>query len=112
MELPIYAICLGLGILFTGASLLVVRMAEIRDMEAREDMEHAQSAGVGRNALSSSSPLAIALWLTSFGAFGALFESVDATSVFYLSAPLSALGGVLMTAVVLAWLRKRGRVHR
>jgi MFS family permease len=113
MELLIYAVCLGLGVLFTGASLFVSRLVEVREAEAREEGEHARSGGVGvgGNVLSPTSPLAIALWLTLFGALGVLFESVGGAWAFYFSAPLSAVGSVLMTAVVLGWLRRRGRAR-
>jgi membrane protein implicated in regulation of membrane protease activity len=56
--------------------------------------------------VSAFSPTVIAIFITSFGAFGLILTRFEATRSPFVSAPLSVAGGVLVAGVVLGLLRQ------
>lgn len=94
----IYLLCFGVGLLFTIVS------AVLGDVFGGHDVDHAD-VGTGGHAeagfehsgmpgLSPFSPTTIASFITAFGGLGLIFSRIDATKPVYLSAPLSAVGGL------------------
>jgi membrane protein implicated in regulation of membrane protease activity len=95
--LVIYSICLAVGLLFTVISLLFSHFFDGGD--GHPDIGtggHAESGfdGSGVPGVSFFSPTVLASFITAFGAFGVIFTRVEATSSIWVSAPLSALGGL------------------
>jgi membrane protein implicated in regulation of membrane protease activity len=105
MDTLIYAICLLLGLLFTIVSAVAGHV-----FGGGHDIGHGGDVGTGGHAeagfdhsgmpgLSFFSPTVLASFVTAFGAFGLIFTRISITSSVWASAPLSAVGGVLI-----AWL--------
>jgi membrane protein implicated in regulation of membrane protease activity len=106
MEQYVYFGCFLFGLLFTVCSVFFGHHFGGHDAHfdlgtgghAEAGYEHSGMPGI-----SPFSPTTICSFLTAFGGFGIIFSSIHATSNVWVSAPLSALGGLLIAAGVL-WL--------
>jgi len=112
MDVIIYAICLGVGLLFTIISAVAGHL-----FGGGHDMGHSGDIGTGGHAeagfndsgvpgISPLSPTGIACFLVAFGAMGLIFSKIPATSSPMISAPLSVLGAVGTAAAVFWFLHK------
>jgi len=94
----IYGICLAAGLLFTIISLIA---GHFFDHDGGGDVGtggHAESGfdHSGIPGISFFSPTVLACFVTAFGAAGLVLSRIEATKSVWLSAPLSALIGLLM----------------
>lgn len=95
----IYAICLALGLLFTIFSVVAGHFFDHSGMghdvgaggHAEAGYDHSGVPG-----MSFFSPTVLACFVTAFGAAGLIFTRIDATRNVWISAPLSALVGLLL----------------
>ena len=100
----IYLICFGVGLLFALVSAFFADFSGGHDLHAG----HAE-AGFGTHEMpgfSALSPTTIAAFVTAFGGLGLIFSKIDATSSAWLSAPLAALGGLAVAALVVVVFNK------
>jgi membrane protein implicated in regulation of membrane protease activity len=114
MELYVYSICLGVGFLFTLASVVFGHMLG-GGHEVHFDGGHVTGAGghaeagldnSGMPGVSPFSPMVIASFVAAFGGLGIIFHEIPATRPVWLSAPLSAVGAFLIAAALVWVLRK------
>lgn len=106
MDVIVYAICLGAGLLFTIIGAALGHLFGGGDADADVGTGGHADAGfehTGMPGVSPFSPTMIAAFVTSFGAFGLILSKIEVTSSPWVSAPLSVLGGLLITGVVF-WL--------
>lgn len=101
-----YALCFGVGIVFTLVSAVGAHLFGGHGDAAHWDVDqgHAE-AGFGAQDMpgfSPVSPTTIASFLAAFGGFGMVLTRVSATRSPWLSAPLAALGGLAIAAGVFA----------
>ncbi len=104
----LYFICFGVGLLFAVISALFAGVFGGHDGAAHVDTAHAE-AGFGSHDMpgfSALSPTTIACFITAFGGFGMILSRIPALANPWLSAPLSAIGGVAVAGAVLALFRK------
>jgi len=101
----IYAICLVLGLLFTLISAIAGHFFGGHDGmdvgtggHAEAGFEHSGVPGI-----SFFSPTVLCSFVTAFGAFGLMFTEIEATKSAWISAPLSAVGGIGVAGLVF-WL--------
>ncbi len=105
MDFYIYAICLGVGLLFTLISAVTGHLFGGHGDSDVGTGGHA-AAGfehTGMPGLSVFSPTTIAAFITAFGGFGMVFTTFEATRRPFISAPLSVVSGLLIAAAVF-WL--------
>jgi len=112
MLFTIYAICFGVGMLFTLVSVILSHVFDFdhgvgsdvgadigADVGAGGHVEagfsHADVAG-----FAPVGPTTISAFITGFGGFGMVFSSIEATKSAWLSAPLSILCGFASAALV------------
>lgn len=101
MDVLIYAICLVIGIGFAIFSAIAGHFFGGHDQglgtggHAEAGFDHSGLPGI-----SPFSPTFIACFSTAFGALGFIFSSVPATRSPWISAPLAAVGGFVIAAVV------------
>lgn len=106
MEVYVYSICCGVGIVFALVSAVFGHL-----FGGGHDVPHAD-VGTGGHAeagfqdtglpgLSPFSPTTITSFITAFGALGLLFSSIPATRSPWISAPLSAFGALAVAAGVM-----------
>lgn len=106
----IYAICFGVGLVYTIFSALFGHV--FGEHEVAGDVG---AGGQAEGGLTSSdmpgisifSPTTVATFVTALGGFGMIFSSIAATRSVWISAPLSAICAFLIAAVVFfmfAWL--------
>jgi membrane-bound ClpP family serine protease len=104
----IYAICFGVGLLFTLLSAIAGHL-----FGGGHDM-HGADLGTGGHAeagfdhagmpgMSAFSPTSIASFITAFGGFGLILSRLEATKSVWISAPLSVLGGFGVAAAVVGF---------
>jgi len=98
----IYAICLVVGLLFTLISAIAGHFFGGHDGADVGTGGHAEAGfdNSGVPGISMFSPTVLCSFVTAFGAFGLLFSEIDATRSPWLSAPLSAVGGVGVAGIV------------
>lgn len=105
----IYLLCFGVGLLFTIVS------AVLGDVFGGHGADHDVGTGghaeagfehTGMPGLSPFSPTTIASFITAFGGLGLIFSRIEATKPVYISAPLSALGGLAIAAGVFLMFNK------
>jgi len=105
----VYAMCFGVGLLFT---IISAFMAEVfggdhggGGHDPHHDIGTAGHAEVGYDmpGFSPFSPTVIASFVTAFGGFGMIFSRIDATKSVWISAPLSIVLALIIAAAVL-WL--------
>ena len=103
MAILIYAICLGVGLLFTIVSAFFGHFfGGGHDAHVEVGTGGHVEAGLdthGMPGISFFSPTVMAAFLTAFGAFGLVFSHIDLTNSPWASAPLAAASGGLT-----AWL--------
>jgi membrane protein implicated in regulation of membrane protease activity len=92
----IYAICLIVGLVFTLFSAVAGHLFGGHD--SIDAGGHAESglATDGEPGLSFFSPTVMASFVTAFGAFGLILSKIEATRSVWISAPISAVGGVMV----------------
>jgi hypothetical protein len=114
MELYVYSICLGVGFLFTLASVVFGHLMG-GGHEVHFDGGHVEGAGGHAEAgfdnsdmpgVSPFSPTVIASFVAAFGGLGIIFYEIPATRPVWLSAPLSAIGAFFIAAALVWTLRK------
>ena len=104
----IYAICFGVGLMFTLVSAIAGHL-----FGGGHDM-HGADLGTGGHAeagfdhtgmpgMSAFSPTSIASFITAFGGFGLILSRLEATKSVWISAPLSVLGGLGVAAGVVGF---------
>jgi len=101
----IYAICFGVGLLFTLVSAIAGHLfggghdAHGADLgtggHAEAGFDH-----TGMPGMSAFSPTSIASFITAFGGFGLILSRLEATRSVWISAPLATLGGLGVAAGV------------
>lgn len=100
----VYAICLGVGLLFTIVSAFMSHVFGGHDFghDAHGELGTAGHAEAGYNmpGFSPFSPTVIASFVTAFGGFGMIFSKIAATRNPWISAPLSVLSGFVIAAGV------------
>lgn len=104
----LYLVCFGVGLLIAIISALFAGVFGGGDGDVHTDTAHAE-AGFGANDMpgfSALSPTTVASFITAFGGFGMIFSKIPLLSSPWLSAPLAALGGLIVAAGVLALFRK------
>ena len=106
MDILIYAICFGVGLVFAVASAFMGHLFGGHELDASHvDVGtggHAEAGfeDSGLPGFSPFSPTTIASFVTSFGAFGLIFSRIEATRSPWISAPLATLGGLAVAAGV------------
>jgi membrane-bound ClpP family serine protease len=104
----IYAICFGVGLLFTLVSAVAGHL-----FGGGHDM-HGADLGTGGHAeagfdhtgmpgMSAFSPTSIASFITAFGGIGLILSRLEATKSVWISAPLAAVGGLGVAAGVVGF---------
>ena len=106
MNFLIYAICFGVGLVFTIASAFLGHLFGAH--EGHIDIGtggHAESGfeQTGMPGIAPFSPTTIASFVTALGGLGMIFTSIEATKSVWISAPLSVVGGLAIAAGVF-WL--------
>jgi membrane protein implicated in regulation of membrane protease activity len=98
----IYIGCLAVGLLFTLISAFMGHLFGGHEGADLGTGGHAE-AGIdthGMPGISFFSPTVLASFVTAFGAFGIVFSHIEATSTVWASAPLAAVSGGIVAAVV------------
>jgi membrane protein implicated in regulation of membrane protease activity len=105
----IYLGCLGVGLLFTLVSAVAGHafgghgdLGHDGDMGGGHAQGHAEGGGGAGDmpGFAALSPTTIAAFVTAFGCFGLIFNSIESTHSAWISAPLAALGAFLVAAGV------------
>jgi membrane-bound ClpP family serine protease len=108
MDVIIYSICFGVGLVFAVLSAFFGHLFGGHDIDgAHIDLGtggHAEAGfqETGMPGLSPFSPTTITSFVTAFGAFGLILTRIEATRSPWVSAPLATLGALLVTAAVIA----------
>jgi len=108
MDVLIYSICFGLGLVFAIASAFLGHLFGGHEVEAGHfevgTGGHAEAGfqDTGLPGLSPFSPTTITCFVTAFGAFGLLFTRIEATRSPWLSAPLAIVCALATAAAVVA----------
>jgi membrane protein implicated in regulation of membrane protease activity len=102
MEFLVYLICFVLGILFT---IISAAVGHLFGGDHHGDLGtggHAEAGfdQTGMPGISFFSPTVMASFVTAFGALGMIFSKIPATNVVWISAPLSAIGGLIIALLV------------
>ncbi len=95
----IYAICLAVGLLFTIFSAIAGHLFGGHDAHVDVGTGGHADAGYdhsGVPGISFFSPTVLASFVTAFGACGLILERIPATSNVWLSAPISAVAGMII----------------
>ncbi len=105
----IYLTCFGVGLMFTIVSAFMADVFGGHDVHVDVGGPGADGhaeAGFGSQDMPGFSPLSpttLASFVTAFGGFGMILTRIEATKSPWISAPVSALGGLLVAAGVF-WL--------
>ena len=103
----IYTICLALGLIFTIASAFMGHFFGGHDGSSGDvgTGGHAEAGydHSGVPGISFFSPTVLACFVTAFGACGLILSHIPATSSTWISAPVSAIAGVMMAGLAF-WL--------
>lgn len=108
MEIQIYIVCLGVGLLFTLASAVMGHfLGGGHDAHFHGSGGHAEAGLDGHDmpGVSAFSPTIIASFVTAFGGLGIIFHEIPATSSPWKSAPLAAAGAFVIAYLFLLLLR-------
>ena len=94
-----YAICLVVGLVFTIFSAIVGHL--FGGHESLDAGGHAEAGmgHAGEPGISFFSPTVLSSFVTAFGAFGLILSKIEATSTVWISAPVSALGGLTVAGL-------------
>ncbi len=100
----VYLICLVVGLVFALISAIAGHFFGGHDGDVGTG-GHAEAGfdDSGVPGISFFSPTVLATFVTAFGAFGLIFQTIPATSNHWISAPLAALAGFLI-ALAVFWL--------
>src|ERR1043165_2226452 len=99
----IYTACLALGLLFTIISAITSHffggghdghMDVGTGGHAEAGYDHSGISGI-----SFFSPTVLSCFVTAFGAFGLILTRIDATKSVWISAPISAMAGLIMATL-------------
>lgn len=113
MAFTVYAICFGVGLLFTLLSAITGHIFS-GDAEVGHDFDvhgHAQGhaeAGGGDHDMPGFAPLSpttIATFVTSFGGIGMILQQMTVTRSPWISAPVSAIAALAIAAIVFVVFR-------
>ncbi len=107
MDTLLYLICLGIGLIFTAFTVVAGHLFGGADHHVDGSGGHAE-AGVDSSdmpGISAFSPTVIAIFITSFGAFGLILTRFEVTRPPMVSAPLAVVGGMATAGLVLGLLR-------
>lgn len=103
----VYAICFGVGLVFTVFSALLGHLFGGHEAPHADigTSGHAEAGfeETGMPGIAPFSPTTISCFVTAMGGLGMLFSSIEATKSFWISAPLSIFGGLIIAAGVF-WL--------
>src|SRR5438876_7753481 len=103
----IYALCLGVGLLFALISAVAGHLFGGHDAHAGDvgTGGHAEAGydHTGMPGMSPFSPTTIASFITAFGGFGLILSRLQATHSPWISAPLATLGGLIVAAGVVGF---------
>jgi membrane protein implicated in regulation of membrane protease activity len=108
MDVLIYSICFGVGLLFAIVSAFLGHLLGGHDVDTGHielgTGGHAEAGfqDTGMPGLSPFSPTTITCFITAFGAFGLIFTRLGATSSPWVSAPLATVCALLTAAAVVA----------
>src|SRR5260370_31264679 len=106
MDLLVYEICFGVGLLFAMVSAFAGHLFGGHDAHVDVGTGGHAEAGfqdTGMPGLSPFSPTSICSFITAFGGLGLIFSHIEATRSPLLSAPLALLGARLIAEGVV-WL--------
>ena len=98
----VYTACLALGLLFTIISAIAGHFFGGHDGGGDVGTGGHAEAGYDHSGLpgiSFFSPTVLSCFVTAFGACGLILSRIDATRSVWVSAPISALAGVLMAGI-------------
>lgn len=100
MNFLIYAICFGVGLVFTIVSAFLGHLFGGHEAPHSDigTGGHAEAGfeETGMPGIAPFSPTIIASFVTALGGLGMIFSSIPATESFWISAPLSVLGGLII----------------
>lgn len=102
----IYAICLAVGLIFTIFSAIAGHLFGGHDAGADVGTGGHADAGYdhsGVPGISFFSPTVLASFVTAFGACGLILERIPATQSIWISAPVSAVAGMLVALLTFAF---------
>ncbi len=102
----IYAICLALGLVFTIFSAIAGHFFGGHDAHVDVGTGGHADAGYdhsGVPGISFFSPTVLASFVTAFGACGLILDRIPATRPVWISAPLSALAGMLVAGLTFSF---------
>jgi membrane protein implicated in regulation of membrane protease activity len=108
MDVVIYSICFGVGLVFAVVSAFLGHLFGGHDMDGGHveigTGGHAETGfqETGMPGLSPFSPTTITSFITAFGGFGLIFTRLEATRSPWVSAPLATLGALMIAAGVVA----------
>src|SRR5438093_9446246 len=110
MDFLVYSVCFGAGLLFAIVSALLGHLFG-GGHDAHVDIGtggHAEAGfqDTGMPGLSPFSPTTIASFITAFGGLGLIFSRIEATKRVWISAPLAALGGLVIAGGVFLMFNK------
>jgi len=97
----IYTICLVLGLMFTLASAFFGHLFGGHGAVGTDGQADAGFNADGVPGITFLSPTVLASFMTAFGAFGLVLSEIPATHSVWISAPISLLGGLLISVLVL-----------
>jgi len=106
--MTIYAICFGVGLIFTILSALFGHLFGGHDAQAGGDVGTGGHADTGYDSggmpgMSLVSPTIIASFITAMGGLGMIFTNINATKSIWISLPLSVIGGLIIATGVV-WM--------
>jgi membrane protein implicated in regulation of membrane protease activity len=107
MNFLVYAVCFGVGLVFTIFSALLGHLFGGHELPHSDigTGGHAEAGfdETGMPGVAPFSPTTISCFVTAMGGLGMIFSSIGPTKSIWISAPLSILGGLLIAAGVF-WL--------
>jgi membrane protein implicated in regulation of membrane protease activity len=103
----IYLICLGVGLLFAVVSAFFADGGGGHEAHVDTHAGHVEGPGAsGMPGFSPLSPTSIATFVTAFGGFGLILTKIEMTRSPWLSAPIAALGALVVAAIVVVVFNK------
>jgi hypothetical protein len=108
MDLLVYLICLGVGLVFTLITALFGHFIGGHEAHVDGSGGHAEAGGDMSDmpGVSMFSPTVITSFVTAFGGFGVIFHQIPLTRSPFISAPLAVLSGLGIAGGVLWVLRQ------
>jgi membrane protein implicated in regulation of membrane protease activity len=104
----VYLFCLAVGFVFVVASALMGHLFGGAHGHVGGSGGHAEAGGDNSDSpgVSIFSPIIMAAFVTSFGAFGLVFSEIEATRRPFISAPLAVIGAFMVALMLVGVLRK------